>query len=240
MEESVKLPSSSYDELAKVIAGYSRVDKESSLDAISKTIGMHRTRVSGNNGFLLGVSLIEGGNKKKATSIGKKLGQAIEHNLESEITALWRDVVENSDFLRNLLSSVRIRRGMDASALRAHVAYSAGQSKTGSVMTGAGTVIEILKMSGLLAEDEGKLVAATEQSPSEGMVEEHKTERRGEREETPTGQIERTIFASQAPGIHVSIQVRVNCTPEELEGLGAKLRGVIEELGIDPPSDAEN
>ncbi len=104
MEESVKLPSASYDELAKVIAGYSRVEKDASLDEIGKTIGMGRTRVSANNGFLLGFGLIEGGNKKKATPIGKKLGQAIEHNLEGEIVDLWRKIIENSDFLRNLVS----------------------------------------------------------------------------------------------------------------------------------------
>ena len=53
MEESVKLPASSFDEVAKIIASYAKLDKESSLAEISKLTSMHKTKISGNNGFLL-------------------------------------------------------------------------------------------------------------------------------------------------------------------------------------------
>ena len=159
MDTSVKLPSSSYDELAKIIMGYGNFSKEGSLSDIAKIVGVGTTVVSGNSGFLLGVGIVEGGNKKKITSLGNRLAKAIEHSQEEETGRLWREVAEENEFLKSLVASVRIRRGMDDGALRSHVAFSAGQSKTQAVRTGSGTVIEILKKAGLLREEDGKLVA---------------------------------------------------------------------------------
>ena len=117
MEKSVNLPSSSYDELAKIIMGYASFGKEGALADIAKIVGVNRTVVSGNNGFLVGTGIIEGGMKKKITALGKRLGNAIDHNLEEEIGALWREIAEGNEFLRGLVGSVRIRRGMDEGAL---------------------------------------------------------------------------------------------------------------------------
>jgi hypothetical protein len=128
MDEQVKLPSSSYEEVCKIIAGYARLDKETSLDEISRITGMHRTAVSGNNGFLTTVGIVEGGNRKTVTNLGRQLGLAIEHQQQEEISQGWRNIIGANSFLKNLISSVRIRRGMDISSLRAHVAYSAGLS----------------------------------------------------------------------------------------------------------------
>lgn len=244
MEESVKLPASSFDEVAKIIASYAKLDKESSLAEISKLTSMHKTKISGNNGFLLGVGVIEGGNKKSITPIGKKLGLAIEHEHEDDTAALWREIVDDNSFLHNLVSAVRIRRGMDAGALRAHVAYSAGQSKTGPVMTGAGCIIEILKKSGWLEEQDGKLVAAAEQEATGKKEVEKEARLSDSRGQILTDSVERTVITSQASGVQVSIQVRVNCTLDDLDGLGAKLKKVIAEVSslnqIEPASDAED
>lgn len=51
MNTSVKLPSSSYDELAKIIMGYGSFGKEGSLADIARIVGVGTTVVSANNGF---------------------------------------------------------------------------------------------------------------------------------------------------------------------------------------------
>jgi hypothetical protein len=250
MEERVKLPSSGYTELTKIIAGYSKLDREASLEDVSKLVGVGPTVVSGNNGFLLGVGIIEGGNKKKITVTGKRLGLAIEHDREDDVNAHWRIIVYNNTFLQNLISAVRIRRGMELSSLRAHVAYSAGLTKTKPVMTGAGTVVEILKRSGFLQEQDGKLVATEEQHDVGGLQPVEETPTAPDAKASSTAVRQANVFEIQAPpfsGVQgpaatITIQVQISCTPNDLDGLGAKLRKVIEEVsGREPtqPKDAE-
>jgi hypothetical protein len=220
VEERVKLPSSGYTELSKIIAGYAKIDREASLDDISKLLGMNPTGVSGNNGFLLGVGVIEGASKKKVTPIGRQLGLAIEHQRDEDINSLWRDIVTQNTFLQNLISAVRIRRGMDAGSLRAHVAYSAGLAKTKAVMAGAGTVVEILKRSGFLEEQDGKLVAVAEQQVSDAQPPQEGAP--VPEDALVTQVVHKQVFAARPQsGLVVSIRLQINCTPNELDGLGS-------------------
>jgi len=135
MEERVKLPSSGYTELTKIIAGYSKLDREASLEDVSKLVGVGPTVVSGNNGFLLGVGIIEGGNKKKITVTGKRLGLAIEHDREDDVNAHWRisaqetitllDIEAHRDDLKDTLINLAtfsgaLKAGAGGSYLRDH------------------------------------------------------------------------------------------------------------------------
>jgi hypothetical protein len=116
---------------------------------------------------------------------------------------------------------------MELSALRAHVAYSAGQSKSPGVLTGAGTVVEILKLAGALKEQDGKLIATdvvpprpTEIStPLDIPLENQKTLEVGS---------SATLHDGVAGlGITVSIQVQIVCKPDELDGLPEKLQTLL-------------
>src|SRR6476661_6515787 len=157
-ESSFKLPGSSLDEVFKVVQGYASVRKSASLSDIARNTGMHTTAISKNVGFLLSIGLLEGGKNKAPTEIGSKLGIALMHNMPEEIENILADIVADNEFLKNVLAAVRIRKGMDASSLRSHIAYSAGLSKTGATTTGTGAVIELLKRSAHLKEEDGKLV----------------------------------------------------------------------------------
>lgn len=232
MEDQVKLPASSYEEVAKIIAAYASHGKEASLDDISKLTSMNRTMVSGNNGFLSSIGLIEGGNRKTATSLGRQLGLAIEHSQLEEIARQWRSVASENTFLRNLVSAVRIRRGMDAASLRAHVAYSAGLAKTKGVMTGTGTVIEILKIAGLLAEQDGKLVASSE--PISAASDNFGTPLITQSPPSPPPTNVNVYSASRGSSkIPITIQINVSCSSDDLEDLGTKLKKLIEDLEAD-------
>ena len=137
-DSSFKLPGSSLDEVFKVVQGYANVGKKASLADISKNTGMHTTGLSKNVGFLLSIGILEGWRDKATTEIGSKLGLALMHEVPDEVESILSGIVSEDEFLKNILAAVRIRKGMDESSLRAHIAYSAGQSKTGSTTTGTG------------------------------------------------------------------------------------------------------
>ena len=140
--EKLKLPRSSYAELARIIMGYAQHSGPATLDQISQVTGVERTVVSSNNAFLSAVGLIQGGKAKEATDPGRALASALEHGdqLPGEVARAWQCVVNASDFLAKAVAAVRIRKGMDEATLRAHIAYSAGEPKKGGAMTGAGAV----------------------------------------------------------------------------------------------------
>lgn len=239
MDDPIKLPSSSYEQLCRIIMGYAQINKPASLGDVSKRTGIGPTVVSGNNGFLLNIGVIEGGNNKAATAIGKRLGDALSHDLEDEIASIYQDIIENNEFLKNLVGAIRIRKGMDEAALKAHVGYSAGAPKSAAVVTGTGTVVEILRRSKAIEERDGKLVAASSSASSQNIAVPPSVTI-----ETP-GSVELvtkrrfTQITSDGPAVTISIEVQVACQPSDLDGLGKKLRAVLDEIQS-PPEEASD
>ena len=219
-----KLPGSSLDEVIKVIQGYATISKPASLDDVAKATGMHRTSISKNVGFLLSLGLLEGGRSKATTEIGQKLGLALMHNVPEEAESVMGDVVAEDEFLKNVLAAVRIRKGMDETSLRAHIAYSAGQSKTGSTTTGTGAVVDLLKRSGHLKSEDGKLIV-TAPTPRSPVIEPSVSENA---EPTPVQSAPKVIEA--APPFEISIKIEVRCEPQDLDSLGTKLRKLVSEF----------
>ena len=224
-DNSFKLPGSSLDEVFKVVQGYASIGKGAPLSEISKNTGMHTTAISKNVGFLLSLGLLEGGKNKAPTGLGTKLGMALMHNMAEEVQTTLSEIVDTNEFLKGVLAAVRIRKGMDLSALRSHIAYSAGQSKTGSTATGAGAVIELLRRSGHLSEQDGKFAVSTPSSRpmDEPVVDERLVAAASRLDLLP-------IQHGNAP-LSISIKIQVSCGPDDLDGLGEKLRKITEELG---------
>ena len=221
--DKFKLPGSSLEEVFKVVQGYATIDKPASLADIAKATGMHETSISKNVGFLLSMGVLEGGRYKAPTEIGQKLGLALMHNVPEELESILRDIVAEDEFLKNVLAAVRIRKGMDDTSLRAHIAYSAGQSKTGSTTTGTGAVVELLRRSGNLSSEDGKLVvsAPTSRPLVHGMP-------MPEKVDSAPSQFTSEIADSTSP-FAISIRIDVRCELKDLDGLGAKLRKVVDE-----------
>ena len=233
-DDKIKLPRSSYEELSKIIKAYGRYDKPVSLDEISHATGINRTVVSGNNGFLSYIGVIEGARNKQITNPGRILSHALMHEIPEEVEKGWRAIVHENDFLSKMLLAVRIRKGMEVNALQSHIAYSAGLPKNGATSTGARAVIDILRSSGLVSESDDKIVPVESQE-----------ERREESSTTSvrlsptTGNLEitsnrPTFEIGRAPtgfgGVSINIQLRIDAKPEELDGLGSKLRQLLEDL----------
>lgn len=232
MAEEFPLPSSSYKELIKIIQGYGRIGTEASLTDVAKLTAIGETVVSGNNKFLIAIGVVKAGKKKTITPAGAELANALEHNLPEEATAKWRAVVNATDFLQNVIAAVRIRKGMDESSLESHVAYSAGQPRTPAVATGARTVVDILKAAGLLKEEGGNLIATTPEPPS---IPETVQKTLSISDNMPSSESAQVSVQGSYPraslgGVQLNIDVTVQCTPQDLEGLGHKLRKVLRDF----------
>src|SRR5688572_24176285 len=222
-EEKLKLPRSSYEEICKIVKAYGRLPEPASLDEVAKLCAMNPTAISANNAFLSYIEVIEGAQKKSSTAKGKELAQALEHELPDPIRESWENVVRGNDFLMKMAAAVKIRGKMDSSTLESHIAYSAGEAKSKPVMTGARAVVDILRASGVVHENEGQLtstelspkpIEATLNVPLESVV------------VTATGHSSgRSIArAISDTGIVLQIELRIDAKPSELDGLGDKIK----------------
>jgi hypothetical protein len=234
-EETFRLPKSSYDELVKMVRAYGSSGQSANLDQVAQTAAMDTTIISRNNAFLMSVGIIEGGKAKGITGRGRALAQALQYNVAEDISSHWRDIAMSNEFLQKMVTAVSIRSGMEESALQSHIAYSAGESKSAGVMAGAGAVVQILKVAGLIKEQDGKLVASSTQGLS--WVGLDATLKEPEKIGLSPG----VGSASQAPALQpgVSIQIQIQCTASEISELGPKLRKLLKELKEDSRTEGQ-
>jgi len=228
--QEFKLPKSSYDELCKVIKAYALAKADASIDEIANLSGVGESRVSKNSGFLISVGLITEGKAKGATSLGRRLANALEHDQPTEIAAAWREVVQQSEFLRRMVAAVRIRKGMDINDLQGHIAYSAGVPKNPDTMLGARTLANILVISGLILEQDGKLVAVALIPPTNAQDVVRQPHIGAAQSFAALD-----VAAPTISGISVQLRLNLNITasPDDLPGLGKLLKNMIEDLRSD-------
>ena len=221
MAEIFKLPSSSFEEIVKLIKAYSG-EKEGvalSLDDVSQATGVPRTVVSGNNGFLVQIGIITDGNKKAATEAGRTLGRAYISKIDYEVGRIWKEIVSENEFLNRMVSAVRIRNGMDRTSFINHLVYSSGQKDTKQNRTGASAIVEILKSVSILIDEDGKL------SVNDGSMQEEKE---------LIDKNEKSVITTQAITNsmgNIQINVNVSCSVNELDELGDKLEKLLDKLG---------
>lgn len=239
-EEKFKLPGSSYEELAKIIKGYGNMSKPASLDDVSKLTGLHKTIVSRNAGFLIEIGVIDSGSKKSVTSHGQGLARALEHDMPEEIANGWLDRIKTTDFLSNILTSIRIRKGMTDETLTSHIAYSAGQPKKSGHMTGARTVIDILRLAGMIEELDGKIVANDLSDPADSSINPDPITSKNVIPEsqdstnttTSTQELSttKTVIQNSDAIVRINIDLKVACKPEDLDDMGEKLRRLLDNI----------
>lgn len=161
MTTEFNLPGSSFEEVQKILKGYSHAPEQASLDQLSKLTGLHATVISRNNKFLSDIRLIAGGMKKTATDLGKKLGRALDHKQEADAQGYWKEAVQTNEKVAGLVTTVRIKGGMTEADFSSHVLYVSGQKNNAGNKTGARCVVDVLLAANLLQEENGKLVVAS-------------------------------------------------------------------------------
>lgn len=228
MADNFKLPGSSYDEIIKIVKAYSsgKEGQAQTLDSIAQSTGMDRTVVSRNNGFLMQMELLTEGNKKTPTQECFSLGRAYTLGIQEEIQKVWRQQIEKCEFLTRMISAIRIRNGMDKTALCNHILYSAG-STTSAAKVGANTIIEIFKASGLVTEEDGKIVAV---NMTEEAVIADSMERNDEvREKQVTKKITSVEKKSNTNNI-ININININASVDEIDMIGEKLKKMFDAI----------
>lgn len=222
MADVFKLPGSSYEELVKIIMAYStgKIGQPMSLDALAQSTGMDKTIVSRNNGFLVQTELISEGNKKAPTELGVNLGRAYSLKMDEQISKVWIEVVNNSEFLNRMLSAIKIRNGMEKNSFINHILYSSGNGANKNTKAGANTVIEIYKTAGLVTETDGKITACEveEGSNTENTTDLSQTSQANE----PVNEQQFSLTTSS--GISVNVNINIDVKFEELDELPAKIR----------------
>lgn len=244
-EDNFRLPGSSYEELAKIIQGWWMTDGPSPNSDVGRKVGVADTTVSRNNAFLEALGVVEGtGRLKQVSALGKRLGRALHHQHEEEIRRGWADAVDQSSFLTDMLAAVRIRGGMDDSALTRHIAFSAGQKSDKKSAAGLRTVIRILEESRRLISVDGTYQASTEDPSAQSAGEPHEPAPGPQRATTATSPASASLFTAswrdsltsrlkpdvlvsvpQAPGssVSISVEIRVNASPGDLAGLADEI-----------------
>lgn len=242
------LPGSSFEEVQKMIKGYSHAPDNASLDALSKLTGLHTTQISRSNKFLTDIGLIAGGRVKGATDLGKRLGRALEHQQLVDAQRYWREAVQSNEKVSSLITTLRIKGGMAERDFSAHVLYVSGQAKHASNKTGARCVVELLLAAGLLEEENGKLVA--EVQPSYASVD---TEPKGEQLEqdartaaeseppAPTQEPPRLLASSPVPALggitpQIAINIQLHLPETENAEVYEKLFKALRDNLISPTS----
>jgi hypothetical protein len=241
-EKGFPLPGSSYKELIKIIQGYGQVGDNVTPSEVGRIVSIHETAVSKNNKFLGAIGIIQGGRKKSMTSLGKELAHALHHDMKDAIVVKWRAVVEANDFLQKVVAAVRIRKGMDESSLESHVAYSAGQPRTPAVATGAGTVVDILREAEILKEEGGSLVAIAPEL-SVGEQDERESSLTSKQ---PRDSVSREVFqfhdhsGPRDARFSLQINLRIECTVNDIDEVGPKLRKLIDQLNGNEADELSN
>ena len=221
-DEKIKLPRSSYEEISKIITAYSVINEPASLADLSKSSALPKSVISANNSFLAYIGLITGGNNKSASAYGTELGHALEHDIIDDISSTWSKVVGENDFLSKMVQAVKIRKSMDLDNFVSHIAYSAGESKAKHVLTGARTVVDILKSSSLIQEKDGAITIGKGLSSFTNKDEQDEQQKNEEiSEDTPL---------NYSKLVNLNIELKISANPNELDGLGDKIKNLIKSL----------
>ena len=224
-EREFRLPGSPYEELVNIIVAYGTRDEAARPGDVSKLDSVHQSSVSRNNGFLTEIGVLQGETKKLITRRGRSLALALARKDKEEIRRNWRGIVATNEFLQNVVAAVKLREGMLYPTVQAYVAHAAGQPRNKPVMTGAGAIVEILKIAGLLREEAGELVATFDGELD--VVEDIAMEELSNEEEAEP-LLSATVETSEGPA--VKIHLHVQCTADDLEDLAPRLRALLREL----------
>lgn len=227
MADNFKLPGSSYEEIIKIIKAYSsgKEGQAQPLDAIAQASGIDRTIVSRNNGFLLQMQLLMEGAKKTPTSECFSLGRAYSLNIREEVQKIWKMLIENNEFLTRMMSAIKIRDGMDKTALINHILYSAG-STTSASKVGANTIIEIFKDAGMVREEDGKILAVEKENVIDTNEEIEQNNQIKDTEQIVKIYDDKKI----KNGTVVNININIDASVDQLDELSEKIKQLLNSI----------
>ncbi len=239
-DRGLRLPDAGFEVILRILKAYLAASRNQAgtpvkLADVVRRAGGGRTQVSGQNGFLASVGLIEGGNAKALTELGRRVALVADHEGQPQWDDAWQEVVNNSEDLTGIVDSVRVRNEMTTDDLLAHIVLTAGVAKNNRSLTGARTVIEVLWAGKAIVERDGTYRAA---SPSDQLPPTGTEDRPGGSppRDPPAaapsaGHGAPAVPTPAASGSPVSVHVHVWVAAADVDDeLAQKLQAVIERL----------
>ena len=108
-------------------------------------------------------------------------------------------------------------------------------------MTGASTVIDILQVAGLLKEEGGKLVVSSEgASQQDALKVDEQINRDQISLQADTATMPSTILQNGNGGIGLAIQLQIQCSVDDIQSLGPKIRALLKDLSQPVAQDESN
>jgi hypothetical protein len=239
MAEEFNLPGSSFEEVQKILKGYSLAADNANLDSLSKLTGLHPTIISRNNKFLSDIGLITGGMKKTTTDLGKRLGRALDHNQLEDSRRYWKEAVQTNEKVSGLVTTVRIKGGMSEKDFSDHVLYVSGQKNNSGNRTGARCVVDVLVAGELLEEKDGILSVVSPSSEPEIVTMttssfSQKSERPAPTSQIPIATKSSTQLTNQGSVLQVSINIQLHLPETENAEVYEKLFKALREQLLVP------
>ncbi len=246
-ERGLRLPDAGFEVILRILKAYLAAARNQAgvsvrLDDLVKRAGGSRSQISGQNAFLVSLGLISGGNAKELTELGRQVALAADSPDLPEWRQGWGEALEHSDDLVGVIDSVRIRREMTADDLISHIVLTAGVAKNSRSITGARTVIEVLKAAGSITESDGTFRAADRAQttePSDWDSQRWHTTVEGGRPQPhdvdPPGPNKAPARPEAVPArqpVTIHIHVWINDSDDPTQDVGEKVKAIVDNLAL--------
>ncbi len=243
-DRGLRLPDASFEVILRILKAYLSAARNQAgvpvkLEEVVRRAGGSRTQVSGQNGFLASVGLIEGGNTKHLTDLGRRVALAADHPTSPDREDAFADVVISSDDLAGIVDSVQVRKEMTLDDLVSHIVLTAGVAKNSRSLTGARTVLEFLKAGGAVTETDGTFRAGLPRELHETEADVRATARLEQERSVGSASAPPVAAPSHSPasvqlpspiGAPIHIHVWLNASGSEAGDVAVVLREFLEKL----------
>lgn len=211
------------DLLTKVIVAYLKAggDKdEKGSEEVAQISGVNANNVGLNNKFLASIGFLEGRRGAyKLTVNGAEYARALDWGRLDEAQIILRKTIKEKPLVSRTVSYVELNRPVNKDDLIGKIATFAGVPNEQRYSTGIRAFIEMLTLSGLLAEDkDGKITAKEKETSDESALRKSSLEIAHPKKE---GRAQAVV------PINVTISIDDNTDPEKLKAL---IRALLEAL----------
>lgn len=124
-----------------------------------------------------------------------------------------------------MMSAIKIRNGMDKTALINHILYSAG-STTSASKVGANTIIEIFKDAGMVREEDGKILAVEKENVIDTNEEIEQNNQIKDTEQIVKIYDDKKI----KNGTVVNININIDASVDQLDELSEKIKQLLNSI----------
>lgn len=250
-----KLPTVGLDSLEKVTMAYAQLGERATTDAVASTAGVNKDDVGRNAQFLISTGILAGNRlERRATELGTELGRALMIDQGDTVNACYRRVVEGTEPLSQVVTTVRVQRGMKRDAVVKALIFDTKSADSGRAQRGAGAVIDLLVRAGFLEEegdilnvsktpetarvvdeptaDVGPGVSRGDADPADGAAPDGPTPPLPRRTPTPVYQTVARDASGVAVTINIELEIPATNDAQVYENLFAALRKNL----LDPPT----